>query len=227
MAVHTERKQRLPAEERKAAIVEAAVRLFSERGFRGTTTRELAAAVGVSEPVLYQHFATKGDLYSAIIEVICSEEHAETDVELQELSAAGDDYGFFQTLGEAVIEWYEEKPQAIRLLLYSALEGHELKDRFVEKQVSILYTILNEYIGRRIGEGAFREMDPYLAARAFTGMCSHQGMASTIFDIRDLQGSRKELVRSLVEIFLHGVRAQPAASGSMQSGVGGEGTEGK
>jgi TetR/AcrR family transcriptional regulator len=236
MAVNTERKQRLSAEDRKAAIVEAAVHLFAEKGFRGTTTRELAAAVGVSEPVLYQHFSTKSELYSAIIEVICSEEHAETDAELEERSAAGDDAGFFQTLGEAIIGWYEEKPEAIRLLLYSALEGHELKDRFVETQVSILYTILTEYIGRRVEQGMFRAMDPYLAARAFTGMCSHQGMASTIFDIRDLQGSRKELVQSLVEIFLHGVRAWPAADGSVQAGVDrvetdadvdGEGAEGK
>ena len=99
MAVQTERKQRLSAEERKAAIVEAAVHLFAERGFRGTTTRELAAAVGVSEPVLYQHFSAKSDLYSAIIEVICTEQHADTDEELMALSAAENDVEFFQTLG--------------------------------------------------------------------------------------------------------------------------------
>ena len=60
-------KPRMSSEERRAAIVHAACRLFAERGFRGTTTRELAAAVGVTEPVLYEHFRTKRDLYSAII----------------------------------------------------------------------------------------------------------------------------------------------------------------
>ena len=59
---------RLSSQARRAAILDAAVRLFSEKGFRGVTTRELAAAVGVSEPVLYQHFETKRDLYHAIIE---------------------------------------------------------------------------------------------------------------------------------------------------------------
>src|SRR5574341_482023 len=60
--------RRMPGEERRAAIAAAAVRLFAERGFRGATTRELAAAAGVTEPVLYQHFKTKRDLYGAIIE---------------------------------------------------------------------------------------------------------------------------------------------------------------
>ncbi|MFM9597624.1 TetR/AcrR family transcriptional regulator, partial [Streptomyces scabiei] len=58
---------RLSRAERRAAIIEAAIELFSEKGFRGTTTRELAQAVGVSEPVLYQHFATKKELYIAIL----------------------------------------------------------------------------------------------------------------------------------------------------------------
>ena len=58
----------MTATERRAAIIQAAMKLFSERGFRGTTTREIASAVGVSEPVLYQHFPSKGDLYTAIIE---------------------------------------------------------------------------------------------------------------------------------------------------------------
>ena len=55
-------KPRLTSEERRASIVEAACKLFADKGFRGTTTRELAAAVGVSEPILYEHFKTTRDL---------------------------------------------------------------------------------------------------------------------------------------------------------------------
>ena len=59
---------RMKSAERRDAIVRSAIHLFAEKGFRGATTRELAAAAGVTEPVLYQHFRTKSDLYSAIIE---------------------------------------------------------------------------------------------------------------------------------------------------------------
>jgi TetR/AcrR family transcriptional regulator len=58
---------RVSGEERRRQIIEAATTLFSRKGFRGTTTREIARAVGVSEAMLFKHFATKEELYAAII----------------------------------------------------------------------------------------------------------------------------------------------------------------
>ncbi|MCD6300359.1 MAG: TetR/AcrR family transcriptional regulator [Dehalococcoidales bacterium] len=194
----------MSAEQRKAAIIETAVRLFAEKGFRGTTTRELAAAVGVSEPVLYQHFATKRGLYKAIIEAICAND--ERDEALEKARAAGDDYTFFARLAELILQWHDEQPQILRLLLFSALEGHELKDLFVERQVAVLYEILTEYIERRQQQGAFRAMDSYLAARVFTGMASHQGVAKNVFGLRDLRGDRKQIAESIAGIFLDGMK---------------------
>ncbi len=204
------KKNRLTAEERRAAIVEAAVRLFAEKGFRGTTTRELAAAVGVSEPVLYQHFATKGDLYTAIIEAICRHRDRDRDGLLELARHAEDDEAFFSRLAELILEWYDEQPEVVRLLLFSALEEHDLKDRFVETQVAMLYEILTEYLERRMDKGVFRRMDPYLAARAFTGMVSHQGMAKVVFGIDDLRGSRQEIARKIADIFVNGIRSHGA-----------------
>src|SRR5215216_1660141 len=59
---------RMCADERRLQIVKVAMRLFSERGFRGTTTKEIAAAAGVSEAIIFRHLATKDDLYTAIID---------------------------------------------------------------------------------------------------------------------------------------------------------------
>ncbi len=53
-------RERLTGPQRRVAILNAAIDLFASRGFQGTTTREIAAAVGVTEPVLYQHFETNG-----------------------------------------------------------------------------------------------------------------------------------------------------------------------
>jgi AcrR family transcriptional regulator len=57
---------RLPAEQRREAILQAVRSLFAEKGFHGTTTRELAEAAGVSEALLFKHFPTKEALYSAM-----------------------------------------------------------------------------------------------------------------------------------------------------------------
>jgi AcrR family transcriptional regulator len=57
---------KLSREERKTAIVQAVRRAFAEKGFDGTTTRELAEAAGVSEALLFKHFPNKEALYSAM-----------------------------------------------------------------------------------------------------------------------------------------------------------------
>ncbi len=58
---------RLPAAARKEAILTAALPLFATRGSEGTTTRDLAKAAGVTEPILYRHFPSKADLFAAVV----------------------------------------------------------------------------------------------------------------------------------------------------------------
>src|SRR6202050_2660686 len=62
---------RLDSDERRKAIVLAAVPLFARNGFAGTTTRELAAAAGVSEALLFKHFPSKQSLYREILALGC------------------------------------------------------------------------------------------------------------------------------------------------------------
>jgi AcrR family transcriptional regulator len=59
---------RLPAPERRQALIEAALRAFSASSYRGVTTAEIAREAGVSEPILYRHFASKRDLYLACLD---------------------------------------------------------------------------------------------------------------------------------------------------------------
>lgn len=58
---------RLPAAERKEAILAAALPVFATRGAEGATTRDLAKAAGVTEPILYRHFPSKTELFEAVV----------------------------------------------------------------------------------------------------------------------------------------------------------------
>ena len=58
---------RLPAEQRKAAVLDIACGIFSSGSYRGTTTAQIARTAGVTEPVLYRHFASKRDLYLSVL----------------------------------------------------------------------------------------------------------------------------------------------------------------
>src|SRR5690348_891509 len=68
---------KLTGEERRAAIIKAVRRVFAEKGFDGTTTRELAAAAGVSEALLFKHFPNKEALFTAMQLSCCTEQDAD------------------------------------------------------------------------------------------------------------------------------------------------------
>ena len=66
-AVERSHHRRLPPQQRKALIVKAAGELFGEQGYAGTRLSDIAAAAGVTKPVLYRHFDSKKGLYLALL----------------------------------------------------------------------------------------------------------------------------------------------------------------
>jgi len=192
--------------ERRAAIVETAVELFAAKGFRGTTTRELATAVGVSEPVLYQHFKAKSDLYAALLESKCEAGPANAHAELAPFIEAEDDRGFFTHLGLGILAWHLDDPRFCRLLMFSSLERHELSDLFFQNHVLPFYNVVVGYISLRMEKGAFRRMDPLVAARAFTGMFAHLGTIHSIYCPQAPEVDRHTVAGQLVDIFLRGIQ---------------------
>ncbi len=62
--------QRMRADQRRRQIMQVAQRLFAQRGYSQTTTAAIAAAAGVTEPILYRHFRSKRDLFLRLLEAI-------------------------------------------------------------------------------------------------------------------------------------------------------------
>jgi AcrR family transcriptional regulator len=201
LSMHT----RMKSDQRRASIVAEAIRLFAEKGFRGTTTRELAGALGVTEPVLYQHFKTKGELYRAIIGAKAGE-GMEKSSELARHLAADDDRGLLSFVAKLILDHFDQDPAYSRLLLYSALERHELAALFYEQQLVQFYNLVAAYFRRRMRAGGLRVLDPQMAARSFIGMVSYHGQIELLFEAK-LKMTRKKLVNQLVTVFLDGLRA--------------------
>lgn len=199
---------RMKSDERRAAIVQAAIELFAEKGFRGATTRELASALRVTEPVLYQHFRTKKDLYSAIIEAEACEAETSAAAFLS-LADTDDDRAFFTALGTLILERFEKDPKLLRLLLYSALERHELSDMFFDRVVAGFLKKVSGYIRRRVRAGAFRPVNPRIAARGLIGMFHYHGLIDMLHPGKLGSPKRKTLVNELVTMFLAGITPAP------------------
>jgi AcrR family transcriptional regulator len=199
---------RLSSQERRAAILHTAVQLFSERGFRGVTTRELSQALGVSEPILYQHFPSKKDLYDAIIENAMDSSYYEALNGLRQRAEAQDDAEFFRHVANAMIHWFETKPHELRLKLFSALEGHELMNQFNEKAGRPFIEVVVGYIERRISEGAFINVHPLAATISFCGMIHDYCMTNILFRMDLLAIDRETMLNQSIQIFLNGVKTK-------------------
>lgn len=175
---------KMAGDERRKQILLVSVRLFSERGFRGTTTREIAQAAGVSEAIIFRHFATKEDLYNAILDhKICGKGCPDPSEIMAREIERGDDQAVFEGLGLSMLRQYEEDAEFIRLLLHSALEGHQLFEMFRDRIVREKSEFLINYISQRQRKGELRDdIDPKVVSRAFVGMIVHHSLSNLLFD---------------------------------------------
>lgn len=194
----------MSGEERRAQIVRTAFDLFAMNGFRGTTTRELAHAVGVSEPVLYQHFSNKRDLYTAIVEHLIEQESHHFEDQLQAVLHEEEVRPFLQAFGELILAWYLEDPRLPRLLMFSALEGHELAQIWHERAMALFLTPVNEKVDRMVEAGQLKKMEPTVLTRSFVSMVAHYGLVTILYNLPQFDLSPKETVARFVEIYLTG-----------------------
>ena len=199
---------RMPGEERRHQILAVAVSLFSSKGFRGTTTKEIAQAAGVSEAMVFRHFATKKELYAAILDhKACAGPNFEPELMAAEAIKRKDDREVFRCLAVGALEHHEKDPEFQRLLLHSALEKHELAQMFFDQFVRKVYEFLGAYIRERQQEGAFAQVEPAIIVRAFVGMVMHHSLNNNLWDPkrRLLNISNEEAAEYFTEILFNGV----------------------
>ncbi len=204
---------RMAGEERRLQILNLAVSLFSQKGFRGTTTKEIAQAAGISEAMVFRHFATKEELYSAILDhKACSDSAFDPREVIADAIARKDDQAVFEGLAFSALEHHECDTQFHRLLLHAALERHELADMFWERNVRPLYDFLGDYIRQRQRDGAMIEIEPFVVVRAFVGMVIHHSLNNNLWDPKRglLNISNEEAARSFAGFLLSGIITRTA-----------------
>lgn len=203
----------MAAEDRRLQILQVAVSLFSQRGFVGTTTKEIAQAAGVSEAMVFRHFANKQELYSAILDhKACSGDTMNPEAMVADALQEKDDRAVFERLALGALEHHECDPEFQRLLLHAALEGHELAQMFFEKFVRRVYELLGNYVAERQRDGAMIAMDPAIVVRAFIGMIIHHSLNNNLWDPqrRLLKISNQEAAKQFSHILLNGISSKAA-----------------
>lgn len=200
---------RMTGDKRRMQILHIAIELFSKKGFSGTTTKEIAAAAGISEAMVFRHFATKEELYSAILDYkACEGEDLTPRLWVGNAIAEEDDFKVFYSLAINALERHEKDTKFMRLLMHSALEGHALSEMFIEQNIMPIYEFLGGYIRERQKQGVFRKIEARLIVRAFIGMLIHHSLNNTLWDRerKVLDVSNEEAARAFAEIALNGIK---------------------
>ena len=68
MAARSDRRKRMPATDRRELLLAAALEVFAENGYHGTSLGHIAERAGVSKALIYEHFDSKSDLHRAVLE---------------------------------------------------------------------------------------------------------------------------------------------------------------
>src|ERR1043165_3456158 len=177
---------RMTGDARRVQILETAVNLFSQRGFKGTTTKEIARAAGVSEAMVFRHFENKDALYGAILDTKGCQDGVhrfpwEANEALKTAIEQKDDCAVFYNIAFDALNQHQSDVAFMRLLFYSALEEHDLAERFFHEFIERVYEFIGGYIKQRQKDGAFRKMNPRLAVRSFLGMLIHHSLNNILW----------------------------------------------
>jgi AcrR family transcriptional regulator len=209
---------RVSGPDRRRQILEVSAKLFARRGFRGTTTRQIAERAHVNEAILFRHFPRKEDLYWAILDG--KNRVAARRKELEELfETGGNEQEIFAAIAEGILRRNTADSSLSRLLLFSALEDHRLSRRFFQTHVERYYDVLARHIREKIRAGTFRPVDPLLAARGFIGMVAYHFQIQELFgDRRYTAADLRRVCRTLAGIWVEGMRERGHVAAHARNG---------
>jgi AcrR family transcriptional regulator len=191
----------------RAALLAAAEAVFSQRGYHGTSMRDLARAAGFSVGGVYQCFPSKDDLYLALIE----EQWQQFFALLRQALAAGDTIERLLALTRATLEYFEARRAFFQIYLSDRSRfAPAFKDR-VAATVTHNQRTLRRFVARLMAEGVreriLRPLDPEVLASAYLGILHH-----SLFDLACGALAKRAVPRAelLVSLFLCGA-ARPGS----------------
>ena len=200
--VAARRERRIAA--RRMQILDAAARVFAEKGFHRATTKEIAAAADVSEGTIYNYFGGKREILSAIVK----ETETPMVAALLEMGELGDREAMVEMI-EKGLSITEAQLPFNRTLFSEAWVDDGILEESIAARIRQIHQLLTKYIAERIAAGIFRPVDPALVAQLVLGMFGSL-IVPAIRGMAPLPSPKKRraLAEAMVDLLLDGVRAR-------------------
>jgi AcrR family transcriptional regulator len=150
--------------DRREDILQASLHLFAERGFHGTSMRDIARAANITEGLIYHYFASKRDLFRAIIEEYSFLPLLRT---LPDLAQQLDLRALLVVLARGFFDVLRQNTKLTRLLLQEVQVFPEEKEAFFADAVGESIAELASILDARMSDKARAHVDPEVASRLF------------------------------------------------------------
>lgn len=184
----------------QAEITRAAYRLFVERGYHGTSMRDIAREAGTALGGIYNHFASKEDIFLTVF----VEHHPYRDI-LPAMSAAQGET-IEQFVRDAAARMVEALGENQDFLNLTFIELVEFKGRHIPLLFGSIFPRLLEFARRMVaGQGELRLIPIPILLRAFLGLFFSFYMTELLIGKQLPDDMQQNALDHFVDIFLHGI----------------------
>jgi len=198
---------------RKDLIMDAALRIFAEKGFQNATITEISKEAGVSEATVYEYFGTKEDLLFAIPERITKDTFEASAKVIPYIKGVE---GKIRAILLFYIQLYQSNPNYSALVLLQLMSNKRFRQTPAHAAIRKSSHVLLDCIREGTADGTFKkDTNPYLVRSMFMGTIEH------LFIHWHMQGKPKrkpgiaDMLDPLLETVFDGIRAKKEDSGTM------------
>ncbi len=195
----TRRERRVAA--RKVQILDAAARLFAEKGFHRTTTKDIAEAADVSEGTLYNYFENKEDMLLGIMSRLVETQHLTASLIW---SIPDDAREFLYTMLSQRKDFVKQDGAMLQSVFSEILVDPDLRQQYYQELVLPNFELLEAHLHARRDLGQIRDVDLPLAVRILIALTTGLFFLEVVGDplVKDRWDDLSKLITS---IFFDGV----------------------
>ena len=157
----------------EARIIEAAVQLFSQKGFKGTSTKDISNLARVNEVTLFRYFPHKSDLFSAATESRLIRVRMGRELQ-SKLAGDASLETIVPMLTEFLMENFFDPPDLVRLLYVAGFEV-PASAKIVREYLGPFFDSIHGYFERSAAKGLIGNIEPSIATLGLPGVVTaHQ-----------------------------------------------------
>lgn len=184
--------------DKEKRIIEAATKLFAEKGYRSTTIEEIAREAGIAKGTVYLYFKDKQELFHHIVQRI-SETHEKNQIKIHEFKEWKDRLRQYIVLQ---LKFFQDNIYLARISIKETYGFDEEVARIFFKAIDRHVQLIASIIRGGMRDGVFREVDAHKTAMAFMGMVNYY----IVYEFMENREQKlEETADFLLNLFLQGL----------------------